>query len=48
MKKELIKKEKNNDSVLTAGQKFTAFLFPWMIVPFLILIALTATTVVKA
>ena len=46
LKKELIKKSKSR-SVLTTGQKFTAFLFPWMIVPFLILIGLTATTVAK-
>lgn len=48
IKKELFKKEKGHSSVLTFGQKFTAFLFPWMIVPFIILIALTATTIVKA
>lgn len=46
-KKELIKKDNESQSVLTTGQKFTAFLFPWMIVPFLILIFLTAKTVVK-
>ncbi len=32
-------------SVLTNGQKFTAFLFPWMIFPFIILIILTALTI---
>lgn len=46
LKKELVKKSKSR-SVLTTGQKFTAFLFPWMIVPFLILIWFTATTVAK-
>lgn len=32
---------KRNSSVLTTGQKFSAFLFPWMIVPFFILLFLT-------
>ncbi|MCH5320230.1 MAG: CPBP family intramembrane metalloprotease [Eubacterium sp.] len=47
IKKELVKKENKSQSVLTTGQKFTAFLFPWMIVPFFILILLTAQTVAK-
>lgn len=34
-----------HNSVLTSGQKFTAFLFPWMIVPFLILVIITITTI---
>lgn len=46
-KKELVKKDSDCRSVLTAGQKFSAFLFPWMIIPFVILIALTAATVTK-
>ena len=32
-------------SVLTNGEKMSAFLFPGMIVPFFILIAMTAQTV---
>lgn len=47
IKKELIKKDKSDISVLTNGQKFTAFLFPFMIIPFAILIVLTALTVSK-
>lgn len=47
IKKELIKKDNSTGSVLTNGQKFTAFLFPFMIVPFAILIVLTALTVNK-
>lgn len=31
----------DSQSVLTTGEKFTAFLFPWMIVPFGVLILLT-------
>lgn len=46
-KKELVKKDRRCDSILTTGQKFTAFLFPWMIFPFLILILLTALSVTK-
>ena len=33
-------------SVLTTGQKFVSFLFPWMIVPFVVLIYLTAKSIV--
>lgn len=47
IKKEFVKKPKENDSVLTTTQKFTAFLFPCMIIPFAILIVMTAMTVVK-
>lgn len=36
---------KSQCGVLTNGQKFTAFLFPWMIVPFLILVIITVTTI---
>jgi hypothetical protein len=38
---------KPKDDVLTFGQKISAFLFPWMIVPFLILIGITITTIQK-
>lgn len=38
---------KAQGEVLTNGQKFRAFLFPWMIVPFVLLIILTAFTIVK-
>ena len=45
-KKGMLKNKKEKGvSALTNGQKFSAFLFPWMIIPFLILIALTAQTV---
>lgn len=47
VKKELLKKDNRETSVLTNGQKFTAFLFPFMIIPFAILIILTALTVSK-
>lgn len=47
LKKELIKKDNSCASVLTVGQKFWSFLFPWMIIPFAILIIFTANTVVK-
>lgn len=47
IKKELFVKDKNKYGVLTTGQKFSAFLFPCMIIPFLILIAITATTIEK-
>lgn len=47
IKKELFSKEKNNGSVLTTGQKISSFLFPWMIFPFLMLIAITVTTIEK-
>lgn len=47
IKKEFVKNPKENDSVLTTTQKFTAFLFPCMIIPFAILIVMTAMTVVK-
>lgn len=33
-------------SVLTTGQKFVSFLFPWMIIPFVILIYFTAKSIV--
>lgn len=39
-------KEKSN-SILTTGQKFTAFLFPWMIVPFALLLWLTSQYIEK-
>lgn len=44
-KGELKNTVKSQCGVLTNGQKFTAFLFPWMIVPFLILVIITATTI---
>lgn len=44
-KGELRKTAKPQNGVLTNGQKFTAFLFPWMIIPFLILVIITATTI---
>lgn len=44
-KGELKKASNEQSGVLTNGQKFTAFLFPWMIVPFLILVVITATTI---
>lgn len=44
-KGELKKTAKLQNGVLTNGQKFTAFLFPWMIIPFLILVIITATTI---
>ncbi|MGN1203135.1 MAG: lysostaphin resistance A-like protein [Eubacterium sp.] len=47
LKKELFKTEKSTQSVLTTGQKFTAFLFPWMIIPFLVLIVITVLTIKK-
>lgn len=47
IKKELVKKESKSQSVLTTGQKFIAFL-SWMVIPFSILILITAQTVTKA
>ncbi len=47
IKGELKKGVKAEGDVLTTGQKFTSFLFPWMIVPFVILIVLTAMTIQK-
>lgn len=50
----LVKKEFKKDrtevsqSVLTFGEKFSAFLFPWMIVPFLSLISLTIINVIQS
>lgn len=44
-KGELKKNAASQDGVLTNGQKFTAFLFPWMIVPFLVLVIITITTI---
>ena len=44
-KGELKKTAGVQEGVLTNGQKFTAFLFPWMIVPFLILVVITITTI---
>lgn len=41
----MVKGEK--EDVLSNSAKFSAFLFPWMIVPFFLLILLTATTIVK-
>lgn len=46
-KKQFKKFERDENDVLSNGAKFGAFLFPWMIVPFLILILLTATTIKK-
>lgn len=40
--------KKDDSSALSTGQKFSAFLFPFMIVPFVILIIMTATTIIKA
>lgn len=37
--------EKSKKSLLTLGEKFSAFLFPGMVVPFIILIVLTLTTI---
>lgn len=45
MKKELTKKDRKCDCILTTGQKFTSFLFPWMIVPFFILLVLSAQSI---
>ncbi|MCM1114016.1 MAG: CPBP family intramembrane metalloprotease [Clostridium sp.] len=42
LKKNTVKKD---NGVLTVGQKFVSFLFPWMIVPFLILILFTVSTI---
>lgn len=47
MKKELIKQKSKCDCVLTTGQKFISFLFPWMIIPLFILIFITAQTITK-
>lgn len=47
VKKELFFKDKNNGSVLTTGQKFTAFLFPCMLIPIAVLVLLTITTIDK-
>lgn len=47
----IVKKEfkttvkETSNSVLTTGEKFTAFLFPWMIVPFGVLIYLTVLSI---
>lgn len=38
----------DEDDVLTNGQKFSAFLFPWMIVPFLLLIIMTISSIKQA
>lgn len=46
-KKELVSKQSGYHGVLTVGQRFGAFLFPWMIVPLAILIAMTAGTIAK-
>jgi membrane protease YdiL (CAAX protease family) len=46
-KGEFVKKRNNCTSVLTTGQKFASFLFPWMIIPFVILIAITFLTITK-
>ena len=47
VKKQFKRLESDKDDVLSNGAKFSAFLFPWMIVPFLILILLTATSIKK-
>lgn len=47
IKGELKKERKAEGEVLTTGQKFTSFLFPWMIVPFVILLIFTAFTIQK-
>ncbi len=41
LKKEFAKSKHKGKSVLTIGQKFSAFLFPWMIIPFIGLIGIT-------
>ena len=48
IKKQFKMIKNDGDDVLSNGAKFSAFLFPWMVVPFLILILLTATTIEKA
>lgn len=49
VKRELKREKKElSQSVLTNGEKFTAFLFPWMIVPFLFLISLTVLSVLES
>lgn len=45
LKKELTRVTGDSSSVLTFGQKISSFLFPGMIVPFIILILLTCMTV---
>lgn len=47
IKKELFFKDKSNNSVLTTGQKFNAFLFPWMLIPMAALVILTLATIDK-
>ncbi|MDE5984067.1 MAG: CPBP family intramembrane metalloprotease [Eubacterium sp.] len=47
VKRELFFRDNNNNSVLTTGQKFTAFLFPWMLIPMATLIILTLATIDK-
>lgn len=44
-KGELKRSLKSPDDVLSNGQKFTAFLFPWMVIPFLVLVIITITTI---
>lgn len=46
-KKQFKREGKKAYTVLSNREKFTAFLFPWMLIPFLMLIALTMTTVNK-
>ncbi|MCM1285118.1 MAG: CPBP family intramembrane metalloprotease [Acetobacter sp.] len=46
-KKQFKREKKQADTVLSNGEKFTAFLFPWMIIPFLMLICITMTTIKK-
>jgi len=41
VKKEFTRSKEMKTSVLTTGQKFSAFLFPWMIIPFIELIGIT-------
>lgn len=45
--KQFKSKKQKSVGVLSNGEKFKAFIFPWMIVPFILLIALTLQTVKK-
>lgn len=47
LKKQFKKDVKKDNSVLSNGEKFTAFMFPWMIIPFLMLISVTLNTIKK-
>lgn len=39
--------KRQSNTALSNGQKLWTFVFPWMIIPFIILIVITATTIVK-